>query len=225
MSSYTIPMVTETTSRGERVSDIYSRLLSDRIIFIGTPIDDGVANVVIAQLLHLAAQQPTQDIHLYINSPGGSFTSMLAIYDTMQFIAPDVATLCVGQAASSAAILLAAGAPQKRAVLEHARVMLHQPHTGGTRGSMTDLAVEAAELERIRTAADAILARHTGHSAERVRADTDRAMVLAGQAAVDYGIADTLPTVSRPTVSGPTVSGGAQLDARTAIRPGAEATG
>jgi ATP-dependent Clp protease, protease subunit len=110
MSSYTIPMVTETTSRGERVSDIYSRLLSDRIIFIGTPIDDGVANVVIAQLLHLAAQQPTQDIHLYINSPGGSFTAMLAIYDTMQFIAPDVATLCVGQAASSAAILLAAGA-------------------------------------------------------------------------------------------------------------------
>jgi ATP-dependent Clp protease, protease subunit len=214
MSSYTIPMVTETTSRGERVSDIYSRLLSDRIIFIGTPIDDGVANVVIAQLLHLAAQHPTQDIHLYINSPGGSFTAMLAIYDTMQFITPDVATLCVGQAASSAAILLAAGAPRKRAVLEHARVMLHQPHTGGARGSMTDLAIEAAELERIRAEADAILARHTGHSVEQVRADTDRAMVLAGQAAVDYGIADSLPTVS----------GSAQLDARTALRPSAESS-
>jgi ATP-dependent Clp protease, protease subunit len=215
MSSYTIPMVTETTSRGERVSDIYSRLLSDRIIFIGTAIDDGVANVVIAQLLHLAAQKPSQDIQLYINSPGGSFTAMLAIYDTMQFVSPDIATLCVGQAASSAAILLAAGAPQKRAVLEHARVLLHQPHTGVSRGSMTDLAVEAAELERIRTQADVLLARHTGRTTQDVRADTDRAMVLAGRAAVDYGIADIVPTES----------GSAQLDARTALHPSTEPTG
>jgi ATP-dependent Clp protease, protease subunit len=212
MSSYTIPMVTETTSRGDRVADIYSRLLSDRIIFIGTPIDDGVANVVIAQLLHLAAQQPAQDIQLYINSPGGSFTAVLAIYDTMQFVTPDVATLCVGQAASSAAILLAAGKPGKRAVLEHTRVLLHQPHTAGTRGSLTDLAIEAAELERIRAEADAILARHTGHSAERVRTDTDRALVLAGRAAVDYGIADD-------------VLGGAQLHARTAAGSSTETTG
>ena len=150
MSSYAIPTVIETTPRGERVTDIYSRLLGDRIVFIGTPIDDGVANVVIAQLLHLAAVQPDHDIHLYINSPGGSFTAMLAIYDTMQFVSPDVATLCVGQAASSASVLLAAGAPGKRAVLEHARVLLEQPHADGRRGSMSDLALEAAELARVR---------------------------------------------------------------------------
>ena len=213
MSSYTIPTVIESGPRGERVTDIFSRLLTDRIVFIGTPIDDGVANVVIAQLLHLAAAQPGRDIHLYINSPGGSFTAMMAIYDTMQFVAPDVATLCVGQAASSAAILLAAGAPGKRVVLEHARVLLHQPHTGLSRGSMSDLALEAAELERVRTDAETILARHTGRSAEEVSRDTDRALVLAGEAAVAWGIADL--------VAGPATSGSHQLDAGTALRPGA----
>lgn len=209
MSSYTIPTVIETTPRGERVTDIYSRLLGDRIIFIGTPIDDGVANVVIAQLLHLAAVQPDHDIHLYINSPGGSFTAMLAIYDTMQFVAPDVATLCVGQAASSAAVLLAAGAPGKRAVLEHARVLLDQPHADGRRGSMTDLAVEAAELARVRSEMEGLLARHTGRSVDTIHADTDRALVLAGEEAVAYGVADVLPAAS---------SGG-QLEAGRALTP------
>lgn len=193
MSTYTIPTVIEATPKGERVTDIYSRLLGDRIIFVGTPIDDGVANVVVAQLLHLAAASPERDVQLYINSPGGSFTAMMAIYDTIQFVPCDVATLCVGQAASSAAILLAAGAPGKRAVLEHARVLLHQPHTELSRGSMSDLALEAAELERIRSEAEVILARHTGREPEQVRIDTDRALVLRGAQAIDYGVADTVP--------------------------------
>lgn len=210
MSSYTIPTVIETTAKGERITDIYSRLLGDRIIFVGTPIDDGVANVVVAQLLHLAAAAPERDIQLYINSPGGSFTAMMAIYDTIQFVPSDVATLCVGQAASSAAILLAAGAPGKRAVLEHARILLHQPHTELSRGSMSDLALEAAELERIRSEAEAILARHTGKTSEQVRVDTDRALVLRGPQALEYGVADTVP-------------GPAELPAahQEALRPGA----
>jgi len=190
VSSYTIPTVVESTARGERVADVFSRLLADRIVFIGTPIDDGVANVVVAQLLHLAAVRPDHDVHLYINSPGGSFTAMMAIYDTMQYVSCDVATLCVGQAASSSAILLAAGAPGKRVVLEHARVLLHQPHTGLSRGSMSDLALEAAELERVRSEAEGLLAVHTGRPVGQVRADTDRALVLAGAAAVEYGVAD-----------------------------------
>ena len=192
MSGYLIPSVIEQTARGERVSDIYSRLLSERIVFVGTPIDDGVANVVVAQLLHLAAAEPERDIHLYINSPGGAHTSMLAIYDTMQFVACDVATLCIGQAADSAAILLAAGASGKRAVLEHARVLLHQPHAPISRGSMSDLALEAAELDRVRGEAEAILARHSGRSPDQIRADTDRALVLHGADAVTYGLVDTV---------------------------------
>ena len=190
MSSYTIPTVVESTARGERVSDIYSRLLSERIVFVGTQIDDGVANVIVAQLLHLAADKPAADIQLYLNSPGGSFTAMMAIYDTMQFVASDVATLCVGQATSTAAILLAAGAPGKRALLPHGRVLLHQPHSEGSRGSISDLALEAAELARVRLEAEGLLARHTGRTVDEVRADTDRALVLAGEAAVAYGVAD-----------------------------------
>jgi ATP-dependent Clp protease protease subunit len=209
VSSYTIPSVIETTSRGERITDIYSRLLGERIVFLGTPIDDGVANVVVAQLLHLAADKPSSDIHLYINSPGGSFTAMMAIYDTMQFVSPDVTTLCVGQAASSAAILLAAGALGKRAVLPHARVLLHQPHSDGARGSMSDLAIEAAELARVRAEAEEVLARHVGRTVDDVRADTDRALVLAGAAAVEYGVAD-LVAVS---------SGRPELEARGALHP------
>jgi ATP-dependent Clp protease protease subunit len=211
VSSYTIPSVIETTARGERVTDIYSRLLGERIVFLGTPIDDGVANVVIAQLLHLAAEHASSDIYLYINSPGGSFTATMAIYDTMQFVSPDVATLCVGQAASTAALLLAAGTPGKRTLLEHARVLLHQPHSEGTRGSMSDLALEAAELARVRAEADAVLARHSGRSADEVRADTDRALVLAGQAAVGYGLVDAVADGSRRQ----------QLEPTVALRPGA----
>ena len=206
MSSYTIPTVIESTPKGERVTDIYSRLLGDRIVFIGTPIDDGVANVVVAQLLHLAAAQPERDIQLYINSPGGSFTAMMAIYDTMQFVGPAIATLCVGQAASSAAILLAAGASGKRAVLEHARVLLHQPHTELSRGSMSDLALEAAELARVREEADDILARHTGHPVDRIRRDTDRALVLRGREALTYGVADVVPDpapIAAPSANAP----------------------
>jgi ATP-dependent Clp protease protease subunit len=183
--------------------------LGERIVFLGTPIDDGVANVVVAQLLHLAADKPSSDVHLYINSPGGSFTAMMAIYDTMQFVSPDVTTLCVGQAASSAAILLAAGAPGKRAVLPHARVLLHQPHSEGARGSMSDLAIEAAELARVRAEAEEVLARHVGRTVDEVRSDTDRALVLAGAAAVDYGVAD-LVAVS---------SGRPELEARGALHP------
>ena len=210
MSSYTIPTVIESTARGERVADIYSHLLNERIVFLGTPIDDGVANVVVAQLLYLAASKPSSDIHLYINSPGGSFTAMMAIYDTMQFVSPDIATLCVGQAASSSAILLAAGAPGKRAILEHARVLLHQPHTEGSRGSMSDLALEAAELGRVRVEAEGLLGRHTGRTAAEIRSDTDRALVLAGAAAVAYGVADSVPATSAPA-----------LDPQTALRPSA----
>ncbi len=214
MTSYTIPTVVESTARGERVSDIYSRLLGDRIIFIGTPIDDGVANVIVAQLLHLAAAEPSRDIQLYINSPGGSLTAVLAIYDTINHIAPDVATLCVGQAASSAALLLAAGTPGKRAVLEHARVLLHQPHTEVSRGSMTDLAIEAAELARVRASAEGILARHTGRPVEQLRADTEHALVLSGTEAVEYGVADLVPARVE--------SGRQELEARVALRPGVD---
>jgi ATP-dependent Clp protease, protease subunit len=189
VSTYTIPSVIETTPKGERVSDIFSRLLSERIIFLGTPIDDGVANVVIAQLLHLAAAAPTE-IQLYLNSPGGSFSSVMAIYDTMQFVASDVATLCVGQATASSAILLAAGTPGRRSVLPHARIVLHQPHADGSRGSISDLALEAAELARVRAQGEGLLARHTGRSVDRIRHDTDRALVLAGAQAVEYGIVD-----------------------------------
>jgi ATP-dependent Clp protease, protease subunit len=208
MTSYTIPTVVESTPRGDRVSDIYSRLLSERIVFVGTPIDDGVANNVIAQLLHLAADSPA-DVHLYVNSPGGSFSSVMAIYDTMQFVAPDVATLCVGQAASTSAILLAAGAPGKRSLLPHARVVLHQPHAEGGRGSISDLAREAAEVARVRDQADEVLATHTGRSATQVRADTDRALVLSGEAAVAYGVVDAVVGSS----------GGEHAEAVAALRP------
>lgn len=192
MSSYTIPTVVQETPRGDRATDIYSHLLTERIIFIGTPIDDGVANVIVAQLLHLAAQKPDVDIQLYLNSPGGAFSSVLAIYDTMQFVAPDVMTLCVGQAASTAAILLAAGAAGKRSVLPHARVLLHQPHTDVRRGSLTDLALEAEELATVRREAEELLAHHTGRSAAQVRSDTDRALVLRAPATVDYGLVDQI---------------------------------
>ena len=197
MSSYTIPTVVETTPKGERVSDIYSRLLSERIIFLGTAIDDGVANVVIAQLLHLTATSAEQDIALYINSPGGSFSATLAIYDTMQFVGADVATLCVGQAASTAAILLAAGAPGKRSALPHSRVLLHQPHSEGSRGSISDLALEAAELAIIRSEAEALLANHLGTTPNQVRIDTDRALVLRSGEAVAYGVIDQVFRDSR----------------------------
>ncbi len=191
--SYPIPYVVETTARGERTSDVFSRLLSDRIVFLHGEIDDGVANVVIAQLVHLASESPTAEINLYINSPGGSATALMAIYDTVQFVQPDVATFCVGQAASAAAVLLAAGAPGKRSVLEHSRVLLHQP-SGGGQGTAADLQIQAKEVLRIRSEIEEVLARHTGHPVERLRADLDRDLVLPGAAAVAYGVADRVIT-------------------------------
>jgi ATP-dependent Clp protease protease subunit len=188
MSQYTIPNVVERTPNGERAYDVYSRLLSERIIFLGTEIDDGVANVVIAQLLHLEAASELE-IGLYINSPGGSFSALTAIYDTMRFVHCDVATICVGQAASAAAALLAAGTPGKRAVLPHAKVTLHQP-SSQARGTLPDLAVQAKELAKVRSEMEEILAQHTGHPAAKIRADTDRSMTLSAADAVAYGLAD-----------------------------------
>jgi ATP-dependent Clp protease protease subunit len=189
MSSYTIPSVVEKTHRGERAVDIYSRLLTDRIVYIGTEIDDGVANVVIAQLLHLESESPETPINLYLNSPGGSATAMLAIYDTVQYVRSPIGTTCVGQAASGAAVLLASGAAGSRMVLPHARVVLHQP-SGGGEGALPDLALHAKEIVRLRAEMERILARHTGQSVERLREDTDRDLILSADEAVAYGLAD-----------------------------------
>ena len=199
MGQYTIPTVVERTALGERAYDVYSRLLSERIVFLGTEIDDGVANVVMAQLFHLEAASPDLDISLYINSPGGSFSALTAIYDTMQYIRPDIVTVCVGQAASAAAVLLAAGAPGKRAVLRHAKVALHQP-SGESRGTLPDLAIEAKELARVRAEVDEILSQHTGHPVARIRDDTDRNKTFSAAEAVGYGLADEVIT-SRKTAA------------------------
>ena len=185
-----IPMVVEQTNRGERAYDIYSRLLKDGIIFIGRPIDDDVANLVIAQMLFLEAENPEKDLSLYINSPGGSITSGLAIYDTMQYIKPDVATLCVGQAASMAAVLLAGGTKGKRSVLPNSRVLIHQPLLYGLQGQQTDIDIHARDLMRMREKIDEILAYHAGKSQEEVHSDTERDKILTAEAAVEYGLAD-----------------------------------
>ncbi|MGW1747394.1 ClpP family protease [Streptomyces sp. NPDC002092] len=190
MGNYTIPYVVERTAHGERSSDVFSRLLSERIIFLGTEIDDGVANVVIAQLLHLESSAPENEIAVYINSPGGSFTSLMAIYDTMTFVQAPISTVCVGQAASTAAVLLAAGDPGRRIVLEHARVLLGQPAAGGSRGMISDLTLQAKEMVRIRSQVEQVLARHTGHDIATLRADMDRDKVFTAEDAVAYGLAD-----------------------------------
>jgi ATP-dependent Clp protease protease subunit len=197
MSTYTIPYVVQQTPRGERTIDLYSRLLSERIIYLGTEIDDGVANAVIAQLLHLASENAEAPVSLYINSPGGSITAMLAVYDAMQFVSTPVETTCVGQAAWTAAVLLAGGTAGKRSILPHGRVVLHQPATQG-RGTIPDLILEADEVARVRLLLEEILARHTGRTAEQVRADTERDLVLPGAAAVEYGIVDRVLEEQRP---------------------------
>lgn len=188
-----IPMVVEQTNRGERAYDIYSRLLKDRIIFLGTPIDDHVSNLVIAQLLFLEAEDPEKDIYIYINSPGGVVTSGLAVYDTMQYIKPDVSTICIGQAASMGALLLAAGTKGKRFCLPHARIMIHQP-AGGFQGQATDISIHAQEVLRIRNTLDEILAYHTGQPHERIRQDTERDFFMSGVQAKEYGIIDDVIT-------------------------------
>ncbi len=184
-----VPTVIEQTNRGERAFDIYSRLLAERIVFLGTAIDDTVANLVIAQLLHLESDKPDQDVSLYINSPGGDMTALFAIYDTMQFLRPDVATICVGQAASAAAVLLAAGAPGKRAVLPNSRVLIHQPH-GGAQGQSTDLELAVAEMVEMRRRMVSILASATGQTEQRIMSDIDRDYILRGADAVAYGLVD-----------------------------------
>jgi ATP-dependent Clp protease protease subunit len=185
-----IPMVVEQTNRGERAYDIYSRLLKDSIIFIGTPIDDNVANLVTAQLLFLEAEDPERDISLYINSPGGSITAGLAIYDTIQFIRNNVTTICVGQAASMAAVLLAAGSAKKRFALPHSRVLIHQPWMGGIQGQATDIEIHAKEILRIRTILNKILAHHTGQPLERIEKDVERDYIMTADQSKEYGIID-----------------------------------
>ena len=188
-SNYLVPMVIEQTNRGERSFDLYSRLLKDRIIFLGTPITDEISNVIMAQLIHLEGEDPGKDINLYINSPGGSVTSALAIYDTIEFIKPDVTTICMGQAASAAAILLAAGTKGKRFALPHARILIHQPH-GGAEGQSSDIEIQAREIQRIRDLLDQILADKTGQPLGKITTDTDRDFIMTAQEAVEYGIID-----------------------------------
>lgn len=184
-----IPIVVESTSRGERAYDIYSRLLKERIIFLGSPISDDIANLIIAQLLFLEAEDPDKDIHLYINSPGGLVTSGMAIYDTMLYIKPQVSTLCMGQAASMGALLLAAGAKGKRYALPHSRILIHQP-LGGFQGQATDVEIQAREILRLREELNLILARHTNQTLERIQQDTERDFYMTGQQGKEYGIID-----------------------------------
>src|SRR5438093_8946552 len=194
---YLVPIVVEQTNRGERSFDIYSRLLQDRIVILGTPIDDAVANLVVAQLLHLDSEDPGKDISLYINSPGGSSTALLGIYDTMQYLRSDVSTICVGQAASAAAVLLAAGARGKRFALPNARVLMHQPH-GELGGQATDIDIHAREILRERQLVDEIMARHTGQPLDKISRDTDRDFILTAEQAEGYGVIDEV-VAKRPS--------------------------
>src|SRR3989449_2221713 len=189
IENYLVPIVIEQTNRGERSFDIYSRLLKERLIFLGTPIEDQVANLVMAQLLHLESEDPEKDINLYINSPGGDITALFAIYDTMQFIKCDVATTVMGQAASAAAVLLLAGARGKRFALPHSRVLLHQPH-GGAQGQSVDIEIQAKEMTRYRKLMEQLIAEHTGQPLEKVAKDTDRDYILTAEEAVEYGVVD-----------------------------------
>jgi len=186
-----VPIVVEQTSRGERSFDIFSRLLNDRVVFLGHEIDDVIANLVIAQLLHLESEDPEKDINLYINSPGGSVTAGLAIYDTMQYIRSDVSTICIGQCASMAAVLLTAGAPGKRFALPHSRVLIHQPW-GGTQGQVTDIEIQAKEMLRLREQLDQIMAKHTGQPVEKIHVDTERDNIMIASEALSYGLVDAV---------------------------------
>jgi ATP-dependent Clp protease protease subunit len=190
--NYYVPNVTEQTSRGERVYDLYSRLLKENIIFLGTPIDDTIANLICAQLIHLESENPDKDINIYINSPGGDITALFAIYDTMQFIKNDIATICLGQAASAAAVLLAAGTKGKRLALPHSRVLLHQPYGQVGYAQVTDLEIAAREILRMRDLLEEILANHTGQPIDRIHTDTDRDFVMEAPEALAYGIIDDI---------------------------------
>jgi ATP-dependent Clp protease protease subunit len=198
MKDYLVPVVVEQTSRGERSFDIYSRLLKERIVFLGTPIDDAVGNLVMAQLLHLESEDPDKDINLYVNSPGGDITSLFAIYDTMQYIKPDVSTICMGQAASAAAVLVLAGTKGKRYALPHSRILLHQPH-GGAQGQAVDIEIQAKEIIRYRQLLDQLISQHTGQPLEKVGKDTDRDFILTAEEAVEYGVVDEVITSRKIT--------------------------
>jgi ATP-dependent Clp protease protease subunit len=187
--NYLVPTVVEQTSRGERAFDLYSRLLKENIIFLGTPIDDTVANLICAQLLHLESENPDKDISIYINSPGGDISGLFAIYDTMSYIKPDLTTICFGQAASAAAVLLAAGTPGKRLALPHSRVLIHQPYAGA-QGQVSDLEIASKEIQRLKAQLEEILAEHTGQTVEKIHSDTDRDFVMTAQEALEYGIID-----------------------------------
>lgn len=187
--NYVIPNVIEKTNGVERAYDLYSKMLKDNIIFVGTPIDDGVANVVCAQLLHLESENPDKDINLYINSPGGDINALFAIYDTMSYIKPDITTICYGQAASAAAVLLAAGTPGKRLALPHSRILIHQPYAGA-QGQVSDLEIASREIQRLKEALEELLARHTGQPVEKIKEDTDRDYVMTAAEAKEYGIID-----------------------------------
>ena len=188
---YLVPTVIEQTNRGERSFDLYSRLLKERIIFLGTPINDDIANLIMAQLIHLEGEDPEKDINIYINSPGGSVTAAMAIYDTMEFVKPEISTICMGQAASAAAVLLAAGTKGKRFALPHARILLHQP-SGGAQGQSVDIEIQAREIQRIRDTLDRILADKTGQEVEKISSDTDRDFILTADAAKTYGLIDEI---------------------------------
>jgi ATP-dependent Clp protease protease subunit len=203
--NYIVPTVIEQTNRGERAFDIYSRLLKDRIVFLGTPIDDTVANLIMAQLLHLESEDADKDINLYINSPGGEITGLFAIYDTMQFIKPEIATYCMGQAASAAAVLLAAGTKGKRHSLPHARILIHQPYSGAG-GQASDIEIQAKEIMRMRELLERVLAHHTGQTMEKIRKDTDRDFIMNADEAKDYGIVDEV-ILTRELASVPQVAG------------------
>jgi ATP-dependent Clp protease protease subunit len=192
-NAFYIPSVTEQTARGPETRSVFDRLLKDRIIFLGTPIDDVVSNIVIAQLLHLESEDPDKDISIYINSPGGEITGLFAMYDTMQFIKNEISTICLGQAASAAAVILAAGTPGKRFVLPHSRVLIHQPH-GGASGQAVDIEIQAKEIVRMREALDEILAHHTGQDVSKISRDTDRDFIMGANEAKEYGIVDEVIT-------------------------------
>jgi ATP-dependent Clp protease protease subunit len=200
--NYLVPTVVEQTNRGERAYDLYSRLLKENIIFLGTPIDDTIANLVCAQLIHLESENPDRDINIYINSPGGDINALFAIYDTSQYIKNDITTICLGQAASAAAVLLAAGSPGKRLALPHARVLLHQPF-GQAMGQATDIELASKEIERMRGLLDQILSRHTGQDLERIHNDTDRDFILDAEAAKEYGIIDEVISNRESVEDGP----------------------
>jgi ATP-dependent Clp protease protease subunit len=215
MKDYLVPVVVEQTARGERSFDIYSRLLSERIVFLGTPIDDNVGNLIMAQLLHLESEEPEKDINLYINSPGGEMTTLFAIYDTMQYIKPDVSTIVMGQAASAAAVIALSGAKGKRFALPHTRILLHQPH-GGAEGQAVDIEIQAKEMVRNRELMNEIIATHTGQPLEKVSKDTDRDFIMTADQAVEYGAVDEIITTRgiTPELAKPGVNGAMSLTSR-----------